>query len=158
MTFTQEEIGEAGKALPVGHYPAKLLDVQIVDPKTPNGAGAILAIFEILKGDYTGETLRIYRRLDVYATKKGAWFAPGLQEMKADLVAAKGLEPGVPLTRDPDGARQLFAKGLRRKELDLLVYLETYKDKEGESKTITKVKVASLLNAPAAAQAANDLV
>ena len=143
-TFSQDEIGEAGKQIDLGHYTGKLLDVQVAEQigRDPS----LLAIFQITSGPKEGEDLRIYRSLAAYPGKNaGSWFAPGLQEIKADLRAVNGLNPDERLTRDPGQARVQYAKGLARKEVDILVYYESYTDKKtGEKKTVRKKKVTGL--------------
>ena len=159
MTFSQEEIGNAGQPWDLGHYSCKLLDVQVIEPRTPTGAPSLLAIFEVLSGPRKGDDLRIYRNLGVYKTKKGGWFTPGLQEIKADLLSAKGIDPSVRLSRDPQAARVLYANGLRRKELDIVVYEETYRDKvTGENKTARKKRVAAVLGGASTAPSLNGVV
>ena len=155
VTFTQDEIGEAGKPWDLGTYTARLLDVQVKDNPDPNRV-AIQAIFQVTSGDKKDEDLHIYRSLAVYQTKKGGWFAPGLMEIKADLKAVDGLEAGEKLTREPNEARKQYAKGLARKEVTILVYNESYTDRTtGEKKTVAKKKVTGLVGGNAAAPAAN---
>lgn len=139
MSFTQDEIGDAFTPWENGRYTAKLLDVQIAPAKNGGEIDSIFAVFTVTSGPKQGEDLRIYRRLAVYRTAKGGWFAPGLQEMKADLVAVNGLEKGQALSRDPAEARKLYAKGLARKEVEIMIYDEI--DRKDPSKTYSKKKV-----------------
>lgn len=152
MTYGQDEIGDAAKQIDLGHYPGKLLDVQVVD----NTMGvSLLAIFEITEGDKKGEDVRIYRSLKPYQTKDGGWWVPGLREIKADLKAVDGLEPSEQMTREPNAARVQYAKGLARKHVDIYVYDESYNDKKtGEKKTTRKKKIVGFWGAkPASASA-----
>jgi len=154
MTFAQDEIGEAAKPFDLGNYSAKLLDVQVVD----NTMGtSLLAIFSITSGPKEGEDLRIYRSLKPYKTKTGGWWVPGLREIKADLAAVDGLPPKEePLTRDPAAARVQYAKGLARKEVNILVYDESY-TKDGENKTVRKKRVSGVAGVKATMAGSSDL-
>lgn len=147
-TFTQDEVGESSKPIDLGVYPAKLLDVQIAE--SPGRDPSIYGIFEITDGPKKGEDVRIYRSLAAYPTKTGGWFAPGLKEIKADLVAVGGLPTGESLTRDPAAARVQYARGLARKDVEIYVYDETYTDKKTqEMKTVRKKRIKGLVGGAA---------
>ena len=158
MSFSQDEIGEAFQPWEPGRYPARLIDVQIAPGKNGEESDSIFGQFTVTGGPKEGEDVRIYRRLTVYKTKKGGWFAPGLQEMQADLKAVDGLPAGTALSRDPNEARKLYAKGLARKHVEIMIYEET--DRKDPSKVYLKKKIVGLVGGakPQAAEAELELL
>ena len=133
------------RPLPTGTFPVRLIDAQV--QVSPGKDPSIVAYFEVTRGDYKGEEVRVYRSMAVYPPKKegSGWYAPGLVQMKADLRSVGQCPPGTKMPTDANEARKMYAKAFARKEVELYIYEETYIDRmTGENKSSRKFRVTGV--------------
>ena len=142
------EVSGGYTPIPLGRYSAKVINVDVQESKYGK-APSLDITFSITRGDYEGEDVHAYRNLTVYPpkpeSKQKTYFAPGLQEIKTDLRSIDQLPVGTKVSTDAAETRQMYAKAFARKEVDILIREETYKDKTtGETKKTRKVQVVGL--------------
>jgi hypothetical protein len=141
-----DQIGAAFTIVPFGTYKARLTSIDIRDGQGGK-ADALLPKFTIVDGDYEGEELMAFHNMAVYPPKPGSkqksMFAPGLGEIKANILAGAGAS-ALP-AQMPTAAhlvKKMYYQALGGKVLTVKLYPEPYTDKvTNETKQARKVKV-----------------
>jgi hypothetical protein len=158
-TINIDEIADYSERLPVGRgYIAKLA---AAEGGKNDGAefGKVVATWEVIKGEYEGRDARSTYTLYHKANKTGAFFAPGISEMKRIFAAiGKALPKSFGFPSEENAAARLFGTKLKGVTVELAVFEELAVDRktkdpvlddEGKQKKYQRVKVMGVIGTPA---------